>query len=294
MTMSPFNSAVRFEEGQKVLRHMFEGWPVIPLIGIDKPKLFEPLVRACLAVAPVGKKPAIEILLRSEEALPDGLQEIHGLKEKYGNQIHILLGSVIKPEDVEAAVHVKADGVISGGYSGRVADVAQQKGLPYLPGFMTLKEVQAAGDLGYTTIKLFPARNPNAKAIMAPLARTGMKPYMRDDAHTPDGLTICASPSEVLKIWGNGQTQIILDPAQSDLQWQAIMDYLKQENMAVCCTGGVNPNNLNCFACNQPVIAVGASYIVENALKSEQAFEQAVSSIQSSALESWKREKSDC
>jgi 2-keto-3-deoxy-6-phosphogluconate aldolase len=239
----------------------------------------------------MGKKPAIEILLRSEEAMPDGFQEIHGLKEKYGHQIHILIGSVIKPEDVEAAAHAKADGVISGGYSGRVADVARQKGLPYLPGCMTLKEVQAAGDLGLTTIKLFPARNPNAKAIMAPLARTDMKTYMRDDVHKPEGLTLCTTPSEVLQAWENGQTHIILDPAQSDIQWQAIMDQLKQRNMIVCCTGGVTPDNLNGFARNQPVIAVGASYIVEHALQSKQDFEQALSKIQSSVLESWKREK---
>jgi len=292
--MGSYNYAARFAEGQKDLRHMLADWSVVPLIGIDKPKLFEPLVRACLAVAPLSKKPVIEILLRSEEALPDGLKEIHCLKEKYGNQINILIGSVIKPEDVEAAVQAKADGVISGGYSGRVADVALQKGLPYLPGFMTLKEAQAASDLGYTTIKLFPARNPNAKAIMAPLARTGIKTYTRDDPHKPEGLTICTTPSEVLKTWENGQTQIILDPAQSDLQWQAIMDHLKQSDMTVCCTGGATPDNLNGFALNQPVIAVGASYIVENALKSEQAFEKAVSRIQSSALESWKIEKSDC
>jgi 2-keto-3-deoxy-6-phosphogluconate aldolase len=157
---------------------------------------------------------------------------------------------------------------------------------------MTLKEVQAAGDLGYTTIKLFPARNPNAKAIMAPLARTGMKTYMRDDVQKPEGLTLCTTPSEVLKTWENGETCIILDPAKSDIQWQAIMDHLKQNNMTVCCTGGVNADNLNGFACNQPVIAVGASYIVEHALQSEQDFKQAFSKIQSSALESWKREKS--
>lgn len=282
-----------FEEREEELRHMLADWPVIPLIGIDKPKLFEPIIRACLAVAPLGKKPVIEILLRSEEALPDGLKEIHCLKEKYGNQINILIGSVIKPEDVEVAAQAEADGVVSGGYSGRVADVARQKGLPYLPGCMTLKEVQAASDLGYTTIKLFPARNPNAKAIMAPLARTGVKTYTPDDVHKPKGLTLCTTPSEVLKTWENGQTQIILDPAQSDLQWQAIMDHLKQGNMTACCTGGANPDNLNSFALNQPVIAVGASYIVENALKSEQAFEKAVSKIQSNAVESWKTEKSD-
>ena len=293
MIMSSFNDAARFEERQKELRYMFAAWPVIPLIGIDNPRLFEPLVRACLAVARMGQKPAIEILLRSEEAMPEGLQEIYGLKEKYGNQIHILIGSVIKPEDVEAALHAKADGVVSGGYSGRVADVARQKGLPYLPGFMTLKEVQAASDLGYTTIKIFPARNPTAKAIMAPLTRTGVKTYTRDDTHKPEGLTICTTPSEVLKSWENGQTHIILDPARSDLQWQAIMDHLQQGNMTVCCTGGATPDNLNGFVRHQPVIAVGASYIVENALQSEQAFEKAVARIQSSALESWKIGKSD-
>ena len=294
MTMSSFNDAAWLKKGQKELRHMLADWPVIPLIGIDKPQLFEPLVRACLAVAPMGKKPAIEILLRSEEAMPEGLKKIHGLKEKYGNQIHILIGSVIKPEDIEAAVHAKVDGAISGGYSRHVADVARQKGLPYLPGCMTLKEVQTASDLGLTTIKLFPARNPNAKAIMAPLSRTGVKAYMRDDAHKPEGLTLCATPSEVLKAWGNGQTHIILDPAQSDREWQAIMYHLKQNNMTVCCTGGVTTDNLHAFALNQPVIAVGASYIVEHALQSEQDFEQIASSIQSSALESWEREKSAC
>lgn len=294
MTMRSFNDAGRFEERQEALRGMLTDWPVTPLIGIDKPELFEPLVKACLAVAPMGKTPVIEILLRSEEAMPDGLQEVFSIKEKYGNQIHILIGSVIKPEDVEAAAHAKVDGVVSGGYSGRVEDAARQKSLPYLPGCMTLKEVQAAGDLGYTTVKLFPARNPSAKAIMAPLTRTNVKTYSSDEASKAEGLPICITPSEVLQAWENGQTHIILDPARSDLQWQAIMEYLKQENMTVCCTGGANPDNLHFFARDKPVIAVGANYIVEYALKSGQPFEQAVSTIQSSALEAWKREKSAC
>ena len=115
---------------------------------------------------------------------------------------------------------------------------------------------------------------------------------MRDAVDKPSGSTLCTTPSEALKVRDNRQTHIILDPAQSDREWQAIVDHLRQNNMTVCCTGGVNPDNLHDFARKEPVIAVGASYIVEHALQSDQDFEQAVSKIQSIALESWKREKS--
>jgi len=262
--------------------------PIVPLIGIDKTGQFEDLIITAIQASPHGSIPAIEVLLRDENAVDVGLGKLAELKKQHGNRIHVLVGSVIKPDDVKKTAGAKLDGLISGGYGAEIAQAALQEGLPYLPGFMTLDEVKAANEeYGLKLIKLFPARSPSAKAIMASLSRTGVKPYAPNDAEKPEGLTVCRTATEVLTAWSNSEQEVILDPAKSDTQWHAIMDYMSKNGMVACCTGGARPDNLHEFAQEPQAIGVGASFIVDDAEKSNQSFVDALTQIQSTAAANW-------
>lgn len=290
--MKTFNNSARFKEAERKMANILRQSPIIPLIGIDKTGQFEHLIIAAIQASQHGSIPAIEVLLRDENALDAGLGKLAELKKQYGNRIHVLVGSVIKPDDVDKAARAKIDGLVSGGYSAEIAQAASQKGLPYLPGCMTLDEVKAANEEhGLKLIKLFPARSPSAKVIMASLSRTGVKPYAPNDGEKPKGLTVCRTATEVLTAWSNSEKEVILDPANSDTQWHAIMDYMSKNGMVACSTGGARSDNLHEFAQEPQVIGVGASFIVDDAEKSDQNFVDALTQIQSTAVTNWSAAK---
>ena len=275
-----FNDHANFRQAEQKMLSMLQDSPVVPLMGIDKPDQFESLIIQAMEATPANKTPAIEILLRNKEAVDVGLAKVKELKEKYGNQVNILIGSVIKAIDVDKAFAAGADGIVSGGFSQRVANAALQKGMPYLPGCMKLEEVKQADEMGLKVIKLFPARSPSVKAIMAPLQRT------RIMYENPDPKAIkCTTPTEVLSAWEKGEAEAIIEPANSGAQWNAIMTYLEEKGMVACCTGGAKPDNLHEFAQERQVIGVGASFIAADMTQAAEA--------QSNALTIWENTKSN-
>ncbi len=279
--MKDFNDSANFRQAESQMAAILRQSPIVPLIAINEIDRFEDLILASIAASPEGKIPAIEVLLRNEQAIEQGLARLAELKEKYGNRVHILAGSIIKPEDVERVAAAGLDGLVSGGYSDRVAGAALQKGLPYLPGFMTLDEVKGANDKGLKLIKLFPAHSPDVKSIAAPLSRTGIE-FVEN---TPEnaGLIVCGTASEVLAAWEDGEKKIILVPAES--QWAEIMAYLSANGMQACCTGGVTDKNLAEVSREPAIAGVGASFITGKADKNN--FRESVAQNLSAANSNW-------
>lgn len=282
-----FDYAARFKQAQDQTIEMLKDAPAIPLIGIERKDDFEAVIRGAINSAHDGTTPTIEVLLRDEESVDAGLARLSELKKKYGNQINILVGSVIKPEDVEKVAAAGLDGLVSGGFSERVADAALQKGLPYLPGFQTFDEVKMAHEkYGMNVIKLFPAKSPSFKAITAPLARTGMVFLSADDQYD-EGLPVCRTATEALAAYERGETTVVIYPAPSDTEYGDIMNYMHDNGMVACCTGGVKMENLIEFAANPVVIAVGASFIVGQADEHESGFIYGLNATITEALNIW-------
>lgn len=280
MFQANFKSQAEFKQAEAHMFQMLQGSPLVPLIGIDKHEQFEDLIKGAIASKLPGRAPTIEILLRDADAIDEGLAKVKEMKEKYGNKINILIGSVLTAEDVDKAFDAGADGLVGGGFSEKVAERALQKGIPYLPGFMTLSEVKKANEMGLKVIKLFPAASPSEKAIMAPLARTGVK-------HNPDSNVICTTPSEIIHAWEEGMTEVNLQVPDSEAEWNAIMKYMEDNGMVACCTGGLTADNLEEFAYESQIIGGGASFILAKALESEDELPEAVAKQINHANDNW-------
>ncbi|MGB4107703.1 MAG: bifunctional 4-hydroxy-2-oxoglutarate aldolase/2-dehydro-3-deoxy-phosphogluconate aldolase [Alphaproteobacteria bacterium] len=277
----PFNDVVKFTETEKRTADILRQSPIVPLIGIDEEDRFEDLIEAAIAASPEGLVPAIEVLLRNEKAIDQGLARLAELKKQFGDRVHILAGSIIKPEDVERVAAASLDGLVSGGYSKRVADAALQKGMPYLPGFMTLDEVKMAHEKGLTLIKLFPARSPDVKSITAPLSRTGVQ-FVENTSENA-AVRVCGTATEVLAAWEEGAEKVILIPAETE--WPETMAYLLANGMQACCTGGVTAENLAEFSKEPAITGVGASFITGKADKKN--FRESVRQNLSAAISNW-------
>lgn len=79
-------------------------------------------------------------------------------------------GTVLTVAQVDQAVAAGASFVVSPGLSRAVVERCLEKGVPALPGAVTATEVQAALELGITTVKFFPAGTSGGAAAIKALA----------------------------------------------------------------------------------------------------------------------------
>ena len=89
-------------------------------------------------------------------------------------------GTVLTPEQVDQAVAAGASYVVSPGLSRAVVERCGEHGVLALPGAVTATEIQAALELGLTTVKFFPAGTsggaPAIAALAAPFAGVSFVP----------------------------------------------------------------------------------------------------------------------
>ena len=76
--------------------------------------------------------------------------------EKYP-EMNIGAGTVINSVQCEEALEAGAKFIVSPGLSFGVAEICQERDIPYYPGCVTPTEIMQALELGITTVKFFPA-----------------------------------------------------------------------------------------------------------------------------------------
>lgn len=95
-------------------------------------------------------------------------------------QIYVGAGTVINASQAERAIRAGAKFIVSPGLSEKVAAVCKREGVDYLPGCVTPMEIEAALELGITTIKFFPAQVYGGlkaiKALSAPFPQVKFVP----------------------------------------------------------------------------------------------------------------------
>ena len=95
-------------------------------------------------------------------------------------QIYVGAGTVINASHAERAIRAGAKFIVSPGLSEKVAAVCKREGVDYLPGCVTPMEIEAALELGITTIKFFPAQVYGGlkaiKALSAPFPQVKFVP----------------------------------------------------------------------------------------------------------------------
>lgn len=79
-------------------------------------------------------------------------------------------GTVTTPAQADEAMRAGARFVVSPGLSGSVARTCAAADVTYVPGATTATEIMAAGDLGLTTLKFFPAETSGGLATISALA----------------------------------------------------------------------------------------------------------------------------
>jgi 2-dehydro-3-deoxyphosphogluconate aldolase/(4S)-4-hydroxy-2-oxoglutarate aldolase len=139
-------------------------FPVVPVLTIDDAKKAVPLAQALLA----GGLAAIEVTLRTGAAI----EAIRLISQNVPGAI-VGVGTVTKPADIDAAVKAGAKYLVSPGTPAELGRALAQAKVPSIPGCATASEAMALVDLGFKTLKFFPAESSGGiswlKSISGPL-----------------------------------------------------------------------------------------------------------------------------
>ena len=135
---------------------------IVPVVVLDEAAHANPLADALVA----GGLPVAEVTFRTAAA-PEAIR----IMADRGD-ILIGAGTVLTVAQVDQAVAAGANYIVSPGTSRAVVERCQEHGIAVLPGAVTATEVQAALELGLTTVKFVPAGTsggaPAIKALSAP------------------------------------------------------------------------------------------------------------------------------
>ena len=121
---------------------------MIPVISIDKEERALPLADALVK----GWLPLMEVMFRTEAAA-GSIAKI--AKER--PDFLIGAGTVLSIDQAKQAIDCGAKFLVAPGFNPKVVSYAISKNIPFVPGCVTPTEVEAALDLGVTTLKFFPA-----------------------------------------------------------------------------------------------------------------------------------------
>ncbi|MDQ4078416.1 MAG: bifunctional 4-hydroxy-2-oxoglutarate aldolase/2-dehydro-3-deoxy-phosphogluconate aldolase [Chloroflexota bacterium] len=138
---------------------------IIPIIRGDFPTAWLLELGDVLLAAGI---PVVEVTLNSQNALG----AIATLRERFGDDMVVGVGTVRTVEQVDPAIDVGAQFVVSPNFDPASVARSQARGILHLPGVLTPTEAQTAYAAGCSMLKLFPADvlGPDyLKALRAPL-----------------------------------------------------------------------------------------------------------------------------
>ena len=130
--------------------------PVIPVLVIEDLAHAEPLARALVA----GGLPVLEVTLRTDCAL----EAMAVMARVPGARIGA--GTVLSAHDAKRAKAAGATFAVSPGATPALLAACAAQGLPLLPGAATASEVMALLEVGYRTLKFFPAGPAGGPALL--------------------------------------------------------------------------------------------------------------------------------
>ena len=133
---------------------------LVPVVVLDDAADANALAGALVA----GGLPVAEVTFRTAAAAAS----IRAMSAR--GDILVGAGTVLTVAQVDQAVAAGASFVVSPGLSRAVVERCQEKGVLALPGAVTATEVQAALELGITTVKFFPAGTSGGAAAITALA----------------------------------------------------------------------------------------------------------------------------
>ncbi|MEW9921545.1 bifunctional 4-hydroxy-2-oxoglutarate aldolase/2-dehydro-3-deoxy-phosphogluconate aldolase [Marimonas sp. MJW-29] len=130
--------------------------PIVPVLVVHDVAHARPLAEALVK----GGLPVLEVTLRTDAAL-DVIAEM--AKVEGG---HVGAGTLVTPEDVQAAKAAGATFGVSPGSTDALLEAAEAAGLPMLPGAATASEAMRLLARGYDVLKFFPAEAAGGVAAL--------------------------------------------------------------------------------------------------------------------------------
>ena len=138
------------------IEERFEDFGVVPVVVLDDVKDALPLAKALTE----GGLPCAEVTFRTEAAE----ESIKVMAEAYPDMV-VGAGTVLKIEQVDAAVKAGAKFIVSPGFDPEIVDYCLEKEIPIFPGCVTPSEVAQAVKRGLKVVKFFPAE-PSGGVVM--------------------------------------------------------------------------------------------------------------------------------
>lgn len=133
---------------------------LVPVVVLDDADHALPLAEALVE----GGLPIAEVTFRTAAAV----ESIRRMRER--DDITVGAGTVLTPEQVDDAVDVGAQFVVSPGFSPAVVARCAERGVFALPGATSATEIMAVLEAGLEVVKFFPAGTSGGSAAVAALA----------------------------------------------------------------------------------------------------------------------------
>lgn len=167
---------------------------LVPVVVLDDAYRADGLASALVA----GGLPVAEVTFRTDAA-----EESIRIMAARGDVL-VGAGTVLTVDQVDRAVNAGATYVVSPGLSSAVVERCSEHGVTVLPGVVTATEVQAALEMGISTVKFFPAgTSGGAKAIAALAAPFGGVLFVPTGGVGPANLHEYLSMPSVLAVGGS-------------------------------------------------------------------------------------------
>ncbi len=184
---------------------------LIPVIKIEDPADAVPLAKALID----GGLPAAEITFRTKCAA----EAIKNITEAFPEML-VGAGTVLTTEQVDAAIAAGSKFLVSPGLNPKVTAYCLSKGVPMLPGCSNPSDVEAALELGLTTVKFFPAEAAGGlKMLKAMAAPYGQLTFMPTGGINADNLL---DYLKFNKIVACGGSFMVRDDLIRDKKWDEI------------------------------------------------------------------------
>ena len=133
---------------------------LVPVIVIDEEENAYPLAQALKA----GGLPCAEVTFRTDAAA-------RAIKAMASDPDIILgAGTVLRPEQVDAALEAGARYIVTPGFSAEVVHACRASSVPVFPGVATATEMQMAFEVGIEVVKFFPAESLGGLSMLKALA----------------------------------------------------------------------------------------------------------------------------
>lgn len=194
----------------KMIKELYE-IGLIPVIKIEDPADAVPLAKALID----GGLPAAEITFRTKCAA----EAIRNITKTYPEML-VGAGTVLTTEQVDAAIAAGSKFLVSPGLNPKVTAYALSKGVAMLPGCSNPSDIEAALELGLTTVKFFPAEAAGGlKMLKAMAAPYGQLTFMPTGGINADNLLDYLKFNKIIACGGSF---MVKDDLVKEKKWDEI------------------------------------------------------------------------